>query len=143
MYEAKTILWTLKEGPAGPALNDPEKVYALCKDMQNLAQESMHILALNTKNKLIDRFLVALGHINGVSITPREVFRWAIISNAAAIIIVHNHPSGVTDPSEADIGITRHMINAGKILGISVLDHIIIGDRYYSFYRRQPELWRD
>ncbi len=97
-------------------------------------QECFIVLLLNTKNVLIEQQVVSIGTVNSSLVHPREVFKQAIRKNAANIIIVHNHPSGDSEPSDEDYQITETMKKAGKLLGIPVLDHVIIGDkRYYSF----------
>jgi DNA repair protein RadC len=79
--------------------------------------------------------IVSVGTLSGAFVHPREVFKAAILGNAAAIILFHNHPSGDPDPSREDRELTLRLIQAGRILGIDVLDHVILGDegRYYSF----------
>jgi DNA repair protein RadC len=76
---------------------------------------------------------VAIGTLNSVVLHPREVFKTAIKESANAVIIVHNHPSGDTSPSEEDLTLTRRVFDAGEIVGIKVLDHVIIGDEYWSW----------
>lgn len=97
-------------------------------------QECFIVLLLNTKNVIIEQQLVSIGTVNSSLVHPREVFKEAIRKNATNIIIVHNHPSGDPEPSDEDHQITSIMNKAGKLLGIPVLDHVVIGDkRYYSF----------
>ncbi len=122
---------TVKERK-GEVCRSPAEVATACADMRELAQESMHVLTLNSRNKVINRHLVTLGLANSSLLHAREIFRGAIIENAVALIMVHNHPSGDTTPSAEDIQITRKMIDAGKIIGIQILDHVIIGDEPYS-----------
>ena len=105
----------------------PEDVSRLCDDLRQLAQETFHILILNSKNSLVNRIMVSLGLLDASLVHPREVFRQAVTENAAAIILVHNHPSGDPTPSAEDIRITRQLIEAGRVLDIKVLDHTIIG----------------
>jgi len=95
--------------------------------------EKFCMVALNTKNKPIGHFVVTTGIVNSSLVHPREVFQRAILCNASSILLVHNHPSGNTKPSDDDVKITERLNNAGQILGIKVLDHIILGDDYYSF----------
>ena len=114
---------------SGGRMNDPTQVHQLCKDMNSCAQEQFVVLTLDTKNELIERHMVGLGTLNSVLVHPREVFRPAISDSAANIILVHNHPSGDPSPSSQDIQITKKLIEAGRILGIEVLDHVIIGRR--------------
>ena len=98
-------------------------------------REHMGILLLNNKNIPIGFHTVSVGSINSSIVHPREVFKVAILANAAAIILGHNHPSGVTTPSNEDTRITSRLVDAGRILGIEVLDHVIVGPEtdYYSF----------
>ena len=89
---------------------------------------------LDTKSQVKMVELVSMGTINASLVHPRETFRRAVIEGSVSIIIAHNHPSGAVDPSEEDIKVTRLMHEAGKVLGISLLDHIIFtNDTFYSF----------
>lgn len=97
-------------------------------------REEFLVLLLDIKNYMIGFNVVSVGTLNYVIVHPREVFKPAIISNAASIILAHNHPSGNPEPSDEDIRITKKLKDAGELLGIDVLDHVIIGDRdYFSF----------
>jgi len=116
----------LKE-PNGQRIITPNEVYELLKDLSLCAQEQFVVLTINTKNRLIDRHMIALGTVSSTLIHPREVFRPAITDSASQIIVAHNHPSGDPSPSAEDIRITRKLIEAGKVVGIEVMDHIIIG----------------
>ena len=119
-------------------IRSPEDVYNLLSESRYLDREVFYCLHLNTKNKIIDKELVAMGTVSSFMTTPREVFRKAIISGSSRIIFVHNHPSGDTTPSEEDKIIMVKLRDAGKLLGIPVIDCIIIGDGYFSF--KQEEL---
>ncbi|MBI4980970.1 DNA repair protein RadC [Candidatus Woesearchaeota archaeon] len=102
--------------------------------MRELTQEQFRTLLLDLKNKIIKEELISLGTLNGSLIHPREVFKSAIRESANSIIIVHNHPSGDPAPSREDEEITSKLIEAGDVLGIKVLDHVIIGrDKYWSW----------
>lgn len=97
-------------------------------------QEHFYCVYLDTKNKIIKDKLLFIGTINESLVHPREIFKEAYLLSASSVICVHNHPSGNVNPSNNDIIITKQLIEVGKILGIKVLDHIIIGkDSYYSF----------
>ena len=126
-YQSVLIQLPLVREVSKDRVRSPEDVARLCADMKDLAQESFHVLALNAKNCLINRVLVSMGLVDASLVHSREVFRQAIMENAAAIVLTHNHPSGDPTPSAEDIRITRQMIEAGKILGIAVQDHVIIG----------------
>jgi len=95
-------------------------------------KEHFFLISLNTRNKVKFVELISTGTVNASLVHPREVFRRSIIRGAAAAIICHNHPSGDAEPSEEDINITRRLIEAGKIIGIEVLDHVIIGTKSLS-----------
>lgn len=111
-----------------PVLDNPEAIVALLKG-QNLIKdvETLQVLLLNTRRRLIRVEEVLDGTIDQLLVHPREVFKRAIAANAAAIVLAHNHPSGDPTPSEADIKVTRDLIRAGQLLKIEVLDHIIFG----------------
>lgn len=108
-------------------IRTPEDVARLCVDIRDLAQETFHVLMLNAKNNLINRVMASFGILDASLVHPREVFRQAVTENAAAVVLVHNHPSGDPTPSAEDLRITRQLIEAGSILGIAVTDHVIIG----------------
>lgn len=112
---------------AGIIVRTPEEVFDVCQDIAHLAQESFHVLALNTRNRLIGRMMVTLGVVDSCLVHPREVFRGAIMTNASAIVLVHNHPSGDPTPSAEDVRITKQLIEAGKVLDIRIIDHVILG----------------
>lgn len=117
------------DGPAQEGsytkIRTPDDAAGAC-GIATLPQEAFVVLALNAKNNLINRRLVTLGLLDSSLIHPREVFRGAIRDGAAAIVVVHNHPSGDTTPSAEDVRITRQLIDAGKIIDIRVLDHVIV-----------------
>ena len=108
-------------------IRTPEDAARLCSDIRDLAQETFHVLMLNAKNNLINRVMATIGILDASLVHPREVFRQAVMENAAVVVLVHNHPSGDPTPSAEDIRITKQVIEAGKILGIQVMDHIIVG----------------
>lgn len=113
-----------------PALDSPETIAALLREeFRSQAVETFRVVLLNTRRRLIDVATVSQGTLDTILVHPREVFKPAIAANAAAIVLVHNHPSGDPTPSEADIKVTRDLIRAGQLLKIEVLDHIILGSR--------------
>lgn len=104
--------------------------------LEDTDRENFVILMLDRKNKMIGINTVSIGSLTASIVHPREVFKPAILSNAAAVICGHNHPSGDCTPSQEDRALTTRLVEAGKLLGISVLDHIIVGDgtvEYFSF----------
>ncbi len=101
-------------------------------------REHFIVVGLNTKNYIIGKHLVSVGTLNQTLVHPREVFSWAIKNKCAAIIVVHNHPSGLVKPSDEDIKLTQRILEAGKIIGIELLDHVIVSrDNYYSLKANQ------
>jgi DNA repair protein RadC len=110
-------------------INSPEDVYRrLYPTMRELKKEHFIELCLDTKNQVIREDTISIGSLNANVVHPREVFRTALIESASSIIVSHNHPSGDPIPSREDIEITKKLVETGKIMGISVLDHVIIGD---------------
>ncbi len=107
------------------------------EDMRYLKKEYFKMLILDTKNKVIELKTVSIGSLNASIVHPREVFVEAIKKSAASIIVIHNHPSGDTKPSQEDIAITKRLIDAGDLIGIKVLDHIIIGDGEFLSFKEQ------
>lgn len=97
--------------------------------------ECFAVLILNTRRRVKGHHLVSIGTLDTLLVHPREVFRLAIMTSAAAIILMHNHPSGESTPSEADIKVTRDFIRAGQLLKIEVLDHVIVGNPNHSSLR--------
>ena len=113
-----------------PVLDDPKNVAELLREEARMQEvETFQILLLNTRRRLIRVEKVSQGTLDSILVHPREVFRMAISANAAALVLVHNHPSGDPTPSEADIRVTRDLIRAGQLLRIEVLDHVILGTR--------------
>jgi DNA repair protein RadC len=111
-----------------PVLDNPEAILRLMRaDCQARKGETLQVLLLNTRRRLIRVADGPDGTLDTILVHPREVFRKAITANAAAVVLVHNHPSGDPTPSEADIKVTRDLIRAGQLLKIEVLDHIIVG----------------
>jgi DNA repair protein RadC len=111
-----------------PLLETPDAVASLMREDARLRRvETFQVLLLNTRRRLIRVTEISNGTLDTILVHPREVFEKAIASGAAAIVLVHNHPSGDPSPSEADIKVTRDLIRAGQLLKIEVLDHVIIG----------------
>jgi DNA repair protein RadC len=119
----------------GRALGRPsEAASALMALLQDEPSEVFVILCLTTKFHVIAYHEVGRGTLDTVLVNPREVFKAALLANAAAIVVAHNHPSGDPTPSPNDLDVTRRLAATGEVLGIAVLDHLVIGDgRYYSF----------
>jgi DNA repair protein RadC len=103
----------------------------IMEELRNLNQEHFVVLFLNTKNQIIHRQTIFIGSLNASIVHPREVFREAVKRSAASIIVAHNHPSGDPTPSQEDIHVTKRLAESGKMIGIELLDHLIIGDRKF------------
>ncbi len=99
----------------------------LMVEMGALEQEELRVVVLDTKNQVVEVVMVYRGTINSSAVRVAEVFKAAIRRNAAAIILAHNHPSGDPTPSSEDVAVTREIVEAGKLLGIELLDHLVIG----------------
>jgi DNA repair protein RadC len=97
--------------------------------LKDLDREAFMVIMLTSRNRVISANIVSLGTLDGAMVCPREVFKVAILQNAASVILVHNHPSGDPAPSEDDINITKRMVQAGQLLGIPVLDHVVVSRR--------------
>ncbi|MCG7410202.1 DNA repair protein RadC [Paenibacillus sp. ACRRX] len=107
------------------------------ESMRHLKREHFVCIYLNTKNRVLAQETISVGTLDASLVHPREVFRSAIRHGAAALICIHNHPSGDPTPSREDIEITRRLIEAGELVGIEVLDHLIIGDNQYVSLKEQ------
>ena len=118
--------------------NSPDSIAAYyMEDMRHLEQEEIRVMFLNTKQNLIRDLLVSKGTVNASVVTPREILIEGLRCLAVSMILVHNHPSGDPSPSESDILLTRRVQEAGNVIGISLLDHIIIGDKRFLSFRQQ------
>jgi len=119
-------------------IKSPQDVANLLMDeMRYLDREYFCTISLNTKNRVLGIDNVSIGSLNSSLVHPREVFKNPIRRSAAAIILVHNHPSGDPEPSREDIQVTRRLVEAGQLLGIEVLDHLIIGDGSFISLKEQ------
>ena len=116
----------------GIAMNQPDTIARYyMEDMRHLTQEHLLALFLDGKTRLIRDKMLFKGTVNGAMLSPREVLIEALRSNAVYLVLLHNHPSGDPQPSREDIGVTKRVSEAGKIVGIQLIDHIIIGDNQY------------
>ena len=121
-----------------PIVSSPSVIASmLTPRMRHLKRETFVVILLNTANQVLRTVTVGEGSLNAVIIHPREVFRLAIAENAAAVIVAHNHPSGNLEPSREDIAITKQLVEAGRIVDIRMLDHLIIaGESFTSLAER-------
>lgn len=116
-------------------------VNLLMDEMRYLCKEYFKIAILDTKNQILAIENISIGTLNASIVHPRDVFKIAIKRNANSIILIHNHPSGDPNPSNEDISITNRLIDAGNLIGIKVLDHIIIGDNKYISFKEKNLVW--
>lgn len=123
-----------------PCVNTPNDVFEVTADLRLERREHFVGLYLNTRNRLLARETISVGSLNASIVHPREVFEPAVRRGAATVIVVHNHPSGETDPSEDDVSITQRLGEAGEILGISLLDHVIVGARGFTSMKEAQHL---
>ncbi len=131
VFELARRLETFVEEPKRKICS-PKDVYTLMyPKMREQKKEKFITLCLDTKNQILKEEVVSIGSLNASIVHPREVFKSALMESSASVIMVHNHPSGDPSPSREDIMVTEKMVEGGKLLGIDVLDHIIIGDGKY------------
>jgi len=123
---------TIKEYKKKTNMNSPHDIYKFMKDIKDIEKELFVVFYLDTKNNIIAREIISIGTLNSAIIHPREVFRNAIVRNCNSIILSHNHPSGDVEPSQEDITITKRLKEAGEVIGIKVLDHVIVGDKLFN-----------
>ena len=126
------------ESAEKPLVKTPKDVVALVRGrLKGKRKEHFLTLLLDTRNQLIKVAEISIGSLDTSIVHPREVFREAISASAASVILAHNHPSGDPEASEDDIRLTKKLVEAGEIIGIDVLDHIIIGDKNYLSLKRE------
>ena len=114
-------------------IKNSRDVYELVRpELETLDREVFLVISLDTKNRVLGLNMVSMGSVSSSPVHPREVFKSAILLNASCIILAHNHPSGDTTPSKDDKVITQRLFEAGKLLGIQVLDHVIVGNKFFS-----------
>ena len=122
-------------------ISSPKDAYEMIKEqLEGLDREQFIIACLNTKNEPTNISVISVGTLNKAIVHPREVFKTAILSNAANVIAFHNHPSGDTEPSQQDIQLTNRLYEAGELLGIKLLDHLIIGDGTFTSLKEKGYL---
>ncbi len=147
-YKVESGTWYFvreEKGGSPRSLRGPEDscqvVAEYWSQQPNHLQERVVVLTLDVKNKPISWHTITIGSLDAAHVHPREVFRVAIVDGAKSIIITHNHPSGDPTPGDADIAATKRLAEAGKILGIDVLDHIVAGDTCRSIREINPGIF--
>ena len=134
VYETLTVQEALPHYlKSGTRYTSAAQVFDTFRYLQLETKEHFLSLHLDGKNRILCVDPVSVGSLNQSIVHPRETFKNSLLSSAAALILIHNHPSGDPTPSAEDLTITKRLKEAGDILGIRILDHIIIGDTYYSF----------
>jgi DNA repair protein RadC len=129
-YRVRVRLVRERAGAFGPTICCAGDIAALlAPEMIGLDREQFVALHLDPKNRLISREVVSVGHLTAALVHPREVFKAAILANAASIAFAHNHPSGDPEPSRDDLDLTRRLQKAGDLLGMPVLDHVVVAAR--------------
>ena len=122
-------------------IHSPEDVHAIvAAEYADAVVETAMMLALDTKNKVIGIFEISRGSLNASIIHPRDIFQRAILVNAASVILAHNHPSGDPTPSPEDVALTKKLVDAGKVMDITVLDHVIVGEGSFVSLKEQGAL---
>ncbi len=136
--EISARIWKRRRRVSEIDFRDPDSVASYLKeDMRHLDYETVHILYLDNHKRLIRDFVVSRGTCSQTALSPRDIFAEGIRISAVCMIMVHNHPSGDPEPSDEDVHFTRDLELAGRMVGINLIDHIIIGDnRYYSFRKQ-------
>lgn len=125
-------LYHRRNNKEGYKISQPRDVADLVmEELRYLKKEVLMVAYLNTKNVVISKEIVSMGSLNSSIVHPREVFTNAVKNSSASVVIIHNHPSGNAEPSSEDINCTKRLKESGKILGIELLDHIIIGNGNY------------
>ena len=137
-FELANRVEGFSEAGSKPLVKSPDDVVGLVRGrLKGKKKEHFLALLLDTRNQLIKVAEVSVGSLDGSIVHPREVFKEAISATAASVVFAHNHPSGDPTASEDDIGLTKRLAEAGEIVGIDVLDHIIIGDKNYLSLKRE------
>jgi DNA repair protein RadC len=136
-FELSSRVDGYSEAGRRPPVKTPDDVAGLVRSrLKDKKKEYFLALLLDTRNRLIKAAEISVGSLDSSIVHPREVFKEAISASAAAVIFVHNHPSGDPEASEDDVNLTKRLAEAGEVVGIEVLDHIIIGDNKYTSLKR-------
>ncbi|WNY23023.1 hypothetical protein MmiHf6_03190 [Methanimicrococcus hongohii] len=137
VFELSRRLETYSDEPKRK-ISEPDDIFRyIYPKMREEKQEKIIVLCLDTKNQIISDVTVFVGGLDISIVQPREIFKAALLESAASIVLIHNHPSGDPEPSREDIIITNRIIDSGKLLGIHVWDHLIIGDGCYVSLREK------
>lgn len=136
IYSVELVRESAKVYDLDKVINSPERAYDVIEEVLKLSsktKEHLVMMSLNTKNEVVGLHTIHIGSVNASIVHPREILQQAILNNATSFMIFHNHPSGDPSPSREDIDVTKRLAEAGTIIGIQLLDHIIIGtNRFVS-----------
>ena len=139
--ELSRRIWKKAAGAGRPVLKDPEEIAQYCmEDMRHLEQEEIRALFFDTKQRLLQDVVLSKGTVDSSVISPREIFIQALRCGAVTLILVHNHPSGDSTPSQEDCLLTRKVSEAGSLVDIQLLDHVVIGDNNYCSFKKEGML---
>lgn len=117
-------------GKAPKAIRGPDDVVSvLGRKLQHEQREHFLVILINARHEVLGKETISIGSLKASIVHPREVFKPATLQSAASVVLVHNHPSGDPEPSEEDLSITRRLVEAGELIGVSVLDHVIVAGR--------------
>lgn len=125
-------------------MNGPEKVVRLAKEFLHLddqTEEYLYMICMNSKLELTSVFEISHGNVNSSIIGAREIFQKALLANAVSIILMHNHPSGDSTPSREDIEVTKRIVEAGRVVEIELIDHVIIGRPMFTSLKEKGYMW--
>ena len=128
------------ENVQAPKIKKPEDVYELVRHSKDSDREQFLTICLDTRNNVLSIEITSIGTLTANLVHPREVFKTAVLQNAAGIIIAHNHPSGDATPSEDDIKITKNLFEASKIMDIQLLDHLVVGNGIYKSLKEMGKI---
>ena len=140
-YSVSTVRCRRRRPREIPKVNSPRDVYALVAPLvRDADREHFYGVYLNARNQVLAVELISVGSLNASIVHPREVFGPAVEKRAANLIVAHNHPSGETDPSEEDLQLTRRLSQAGEVLGIALLDHLIVANGSWTSLKEEGHL---
>lgn len=135
--------WHVPRDSAAPTVTSPREALLQFQELRSSEREQFAVLYLNTRNQPLGCETVAVGGLNVAALQPRDVFAPALRLGAAAVVLAHNHPSGDPAPSPEDLAVTRHLLEAGHLLGIEVLDHLVVAAERFQSLRESGALVGD
>ena len=137
VFSTETVREGVPDYVATTRFTSPSQIFELFRDLEHETKEHFLALHLDGKNRIVCFERVSVGSLNQAIVHPREVYKGAVLSSAAALLVLHNHPRGDPTPSKEDLAITTRLREAGEIVGITLLDHIIVGAGKYCSFTEQ------